>query len=82
MQFKIYPNPTTNRVYVKPSKNINKEVVMKIIDMSGKQVYIEKFHQILANEVYEIDLSALNYGVYYLQISNSKLTKIEKIIKN
>ncbi len=82
LKFKIYPNPTLAKIYLEPSENVDKEVIFRIIDMSGNQVSIKKFNQLRADIVYEIDLSNLNYGIYNLQISNKNLYRIEKIIKH
>jgi hypothetical protein len=79
--FIIFPNPTDNVIYLRVSNNIENDVTARLIDNLGKEVYYIKWSELRANETYKIDLSAVNYGVYYLQISNSKFMKIEKVIK-
>jgi len=81
LKFKIYPNPTFDVINLLSSENIEKNVLLKVTDVSGNQVLIHKFDQIRSDMIYKIDISKLNHGIYYLQISNSKLIRIEKVIK-
>jgi len=81
-QINVYPNPTSDVLYIQSSISIEKEILIKLFDVSGKELFFKQFDRLLKNNTYEIDMSNLDYGVYYLQISNSKMFKVEKVIKN
>jgi hypothetical protein len=70
---KVYPNPTSDYVYIKLKSNSKIEQV-EIYDLSGKIV-----KQINIKED-KIDLSFLEKGIYILKLKNSDIQPI-KIIK-
>jgi len=80
-QITIYPIPSSNKIYLKPSSDINSEILISLYDGSGKLLYSSNVDKILSNETIEIDISAFNYGVYILRLNNSKSIKIKKVIK-
>jgi hypothetical protein len=82
LTLKIFPNPTFDVIYIQPSEDVEKEVIIKLFNTAGKEVYLKKLERLESNQTYQIDMGGLNYGVYYLQISDSKLVKIEKVIKH
>jgi hypothetical protein len=64
-----------------PSSDIKMPIMITIYDKSGKLLYSQKIDELLSDESFEIDLSSFSYGIYILQLNNSKTIKIEKIIK-
>lgn len=70
---KIYPNPTTDFIYVKLSSKSKIEGA-EIYDLSGKLVFRTKM------ESEQLDLRSLPQGVYMIVFKNSDLKPI-KIIK-
>ncbi len=68
----IYPNPTLGLVNVKSKEKIN---TISISTILGKQVFFTE--DFSANT---IDLSSLDNGVYFINISTDKGIHIEKII--
>ena len=68
----IYPNPTLGKLHIDSQEKIN---AISISNILGKQVFFtEDFN---ANT---IDLSSLDNGVYFINISTNKGMHIEKII--
>ncbi|MCO6501162.1 MAG: T9SS type A sorting domain-containing protein [Vicingus serpentipes] len=76
-EINIYPNPAQNTIHISGvynNNNIgNKEV--KIIDVLGKTIY----SSIINSTNYQIDVSELSRGVYFIQLNDNKL--ISKFIK-
>ncbi|MFA6400273.1 MAG: LamG-like jellyroll fold domain-containing protein [Salinivirgaceae bacterium] len=72
--FSIYPNPVNNQLMITTSSSFENALVT-IFNLEGKQVFKEILN--LSN----IDVSALNQGVYTLKISNGNETLIQKFIK-
>jgi hypothetical protein len=73
----IYPNPSNGIMYLNSSKNINTYQI-NVIDLIGRCVLIEKLVQVGNTSM--LDLSALNNGIYFLQISSESGSFVEKIV--
>ena|SRR6218665_1157823 len=69
------PNPFVNTLNIRHS--FSEKVQLRVSDLSGKAVYET---ELSANEA-GIDLSALQSGVYFLQISSGDQFSVKKIIK-
>jgi hypothetical protein len=71
---KIYPNPTTSKIYFSDSEILTESSQIRIFDMNGKELKPE----ILQNAV---DISEFVNGTYILQIGTSTSLSQHKIIK-
>lgn len=72
-QINIYPNPTSDILNIVIPENID-NIVIKILDLAG--------HEILNEEIkgtYLFDLSFLNPGLYFLNITNTESNFVKKI---
>jgi hypothetical protein len=74
----IYPNPFSTVVFVKMNREETGNIELKIIDLAGKAVYIEKLP---AQEIIPINLSFLYRGIYILIIRGNRIQINYKIIK-
>jgi len=74
-QLSIYPNPVSDRLSIRFSKE--KAEILKIFDLTGKQVFSRKVNSINEN----VKLSGLESGVYILQLKFENQTISKKIIK-
>lgn len=74
--FNISPNPTKGKVTITATDNESASVV--IFNALGKQ--ISKVNNIQNGSV--IDFSAFNNGVYMVQITSNKGTKVQRVVKN
>jgi outer membrane protein assembly factor BamB len=72
--FKVYPNPVNNGEFSISSK-LNKDLVIEIFNILGKQVYS---NAIKLNE--KINVSDLNSGVYILKVAQDSKLSITKLI--
>jgi len=67
----IYPNPVSNILYIDGVSNFN----VKIVDCFGKQV----LYRDNSNGI--VNMSDLESGMYYIEISGQEMNYTEKIIK-
>lgn len=72
--FRVYPNPTSNYIYIKHSNAITNVAIVNLLG----QVVIRK--EVNANEV-ELDLGTLQKGTYILQVEASDALKSLKVVK-
>ncbi|WP_339611329.1 T9SS type A sorting domain-containing protein [uncultured Planktosalinus sp.] len=71
--FSVIPNPTTNYISISGLENIQVDQIM-IVDSMGKLVLVTK-------NKYNIDVSFLESGVYYLIFFSDRKTIVRKLIK-
>jgi hypothetical protein len=74
--FSIIPNPNHGQFRIVTDGS--KAVTVNVFDVTGKQVFAEKFSQ-PGNEI-RIDLTSRPKGVYYVQVSSEGKRMINKII--
>lgn len=71
-ELKIYPNPASNLVYIDQKYGDDTKLGILITDLSGK-AFLEG--QYYGGGIKTIDISALNDGLYILNITNSEGTR-------
>ena len=77
--FKIYPNPINNYLYIENDDN-TVEAQIKIIDLLGNKIYSKRLT--LFNKT-KIDINKILIpGMYFLKIEGENISKTYKIIKN
>jgi len=72
-EIKVYPNPARARLSIESELEIH----LKLFSIEGKQL---DFEFIKSNSGYEIDLSKLERGIYFLSLSNETINITKKII--
>lgn len=73
---RVYPNPFSKLLYINSSKESD-EMHVQIYNSIGKNVFDQKIYQ---TNTYQLNLSELTDGIYYLKIISEK-TENFKIIK-
>ncbi len=73
---KIYPNPVSSKFKVHGLK-IYSETVLRVFDLIGNE--IKSFE--LYSENFELDVSDLNSGIYFVQIESNNNKSVTKLIK-
>jgi len=78
ISIKIYPNPTTGELTI-----TNYELRMRsveIFDVYGR--ILSSHHLIVSSPHHKIDISHLNFGVYFVRITTENEVIVKKVIKN
>jgi hypothetical protein len=68
----VYPNPSENSIHIQSSKTLKS---YQIIDIQGKIVLENTFNN------YEINISSLAKGVYFIKLFSANAAIIKKIVK-
>lgn len=76
--YKIYPNPTSNEINIKVSKNFG-EVKITMFDINGRKVVDQKAN---LEGTININFGSLQTGIYIMNISGQSININEKIIIN
>ena len=77
--FLIYPNPCSDKLQIYLGSNKSGQYQIRITDISGKEILIKNW---FADNSSEIDISNLEKGIYFLQISEGINKSVQKFIKN
>lgn len=74
----VYPNPTTDYIYLSTGSANSEVLTFKIFDNSGKLMKVQGGN---SDKINAIDMRSLSNGVYILQVIKSSGNVTEKIIK-
>jgi hypothetical protein len=73
VDFSIYPNPTTDTLYINQTQELEK---VEVINMNGQLVFTKE------NNLETIDVSRLQNGAYFLKVYAQNGSTAKKFIKN
>jgi len=76
--FKLYPNPTSDKVFIDLENMQDAPTEITLLDMQGKVLQIVEAGN-LESKV-EMDVSNYLEGIYLIELKNTKTTIIEKLI--
>ena len=78
----VYPNPAESLVHIKIASAENTELVLRILDLYGQEVILNKIQLIEGVSVIDQGLQQLPSGVYFinLQLPNKNKHYIEKLM--
>jgi hypothetical protein len=75
--FKIYPNPVKENIFLSFSNNLNNSINIIIIDVFGKEILKIKKE---THESIKINIASLSRGIYFLKATINSSEFIKKII--
>lgn len=76
----IYPNPNTGLFTIEKPKGLNKDIGVKLLDITSKLI-IDKVIPIGQQKI-DIDITKYSKGIYYLQLIIDKETFVKQVLKN
>ncbi len=78
-QFTLYPNPAQSMIYVSsPDASTGSHGSLTLYDLRGQIVLTKQ----IVNETTGIDISGLKPGVYFVRISDNRMTRVLKFVKD
>ena len=75
-KFNIYPNPTSDLLFVEFLNNTEEDVYMELFNSIGEIVYSRK--NINAN--LSIDVSQFTKGIYFMKVYSNSLVSAKKVV--
>jgi hypothetical protein len=73
---RVYPNPTSNSLFVETSSNTSKSI--EISDISGRVL----FSAVYNDQRSQVDIGGFSNGIYYLRVQSENSVSVIKVIKN
>ncbi|MDR2836662.1 MAG: T9SS type A sorting domain-containing protein [Bacteroidales bacterium] len=77
--FEIFPNPNDGNFTIELNSNLNSEVTLSILEITGREVKTIKISDTF-NSVFNFDLSNLAKGVYFVKLSGKSINQTKKLI--
>jgi len=74
----IYPNPTTDNIYVNYKSNERDALSIRIYSIEGKSISTLEFEY---SDSFSIDLSSVNNGVYIIEITQGDNKSMKRFVK-
>ena len=78
LKVKLYPNPTSNYLFLYINPIVANNFKATIVDALGKVVFVQ--NNIQPTISYSFDVSNLSKGIYYLHLNNESKSYIEKVM--
>ncbi len=72
-----YPNPVSNMLHVQLNGNVSEQATMEIIDVTGRQILLSS----VVKATNDIDVTALQSGVYIIRYNDGVLTHVVRFVK-
>lgn len=77
INYKVYPNPAQDNINIRlDDVNVTEKALIRIFDMSGRQVYT----QTTGEQVTTVDVSAWASGIYHVILSHKNNTVTTKVM--
>ncbi|MES2836838.1 MAG: cadherin-like beta sandwich domain-containing protein [Bacteroidota bacterium] len=83
IQVEVYPNPVINKVFIKVTSNTNSlPLQIEVLNVSGQILYAKQVNScgLICN--YDLDLSDLPQGIYFVKLHNEMTSEIKRVVKN
>ncbi len=79
---KVYPNPTTGKLFLTLQGFKAKQIELQVINVIGNVVLHEKFYETEDQTTKTLDLSRFNKGLYYVKMQSDKYSVMRKVFLN
>jgi hypothetical protein len=76
----IYPNPVSDKITIKFNTAVTTDKI-RITDITGRELMEENLNG-LTSDIYEVNVSSLSSGMYFITMESNKTIQTSKFIKN
>ena len=76
----IYPNPASTNVNIAIASDKAQNINAKVVDMTGKVVYMNEFNHNGGEQTYQIPVNNMAKGIYFLHLQSDCGKNIQKFI--
>jgi hypothetical protein len=78
----VFPNPTSNLLFISADIPSGTETVIRIVDVAGRVLVGQEYPQ-LANSIIPVDCGQLAVGMYFIQIvEGNQILATSRFIRN
>lgn len=80
LNVKVYPNPTTDVLYINYNSKENGRISVNVFDIQGRLLSQQQMYPDPSEQRFSIDTSSLNKGTYVLQLVQGKKTGYQEFV--
>lgn len=77
----LYPNPTSQKLFLESNSTQNETLHLKIMDVLGKEIISKQLSNNAGYNMHELNLEKLKPAVYFLEVKNNDSKNVFKIVK-
>lgn len=77
--FTVFPNPSNGVFFITTSLDNGETAMLRVLDLTGKEIY-NAGNYVVSNGKFNVDLSSMASGTYYMEITNNNVKTIEKLV--
>ena len=81
-EIKLYPNPTTGKLFLSLQGFKQARIEVQVINVIGNVVLSEKFYETEDQFTKVLELSRFNKGLYYVKIQADQYSEMRKVFLN
>ena len=78
--FNLYPNPTSDEVYLALKNAVNGKTTIEVYNQIGQIVYTEVKSELMAQSIVSINTSRFADGVYFVNVKNGDVASSKKLV--
>ena len=75
----VYPNPTSDKITIDINNSKAEKITISLTNVLGQEVFVRQ-QSVIINAKEVIDIAAFTKGVYCLEVKNSEVTFLQKIV--
>ncbi len=76
----IYPNPASGNMFVKLTSDRAELLNVRIVDISGREVLVDKIYSIAGEKTHKLDISKLNTGIYSIVVNSEGQSSNKRLV--
>jgi len=76
----VFPNPASERIFIRPDKPVTGETRMTLFNLMGQRVFEQQKSSAISGGLFEYVLPGLERGIYILHFVSNRFTATGKVI--
>lgn len=77
----VFPNPTSQNLFITIEAKSQNELTTQIFDLTGKSIQKNIFQTSIGNNQFKIDTENIDAGIYFIELNDGLVSKKIKFIK-
>ncbi len=80
INFTVFPNPATNQISIRSNEEINDEVTVSLVDLSGRVLVNKQLSKLESNQIITLNTQSISSGIYLLTLYRNSVINTKKVI--
>jgi len=80
INFTVFPNPATNQISIRSNEEINDEVTVSLVDLSGRVLVNKQLNKLESDQIITLNTQSISSGIYLLTLYRYSVVNTKKVI--